>query len=1073
MRSRLRRLLIRAPIPVAVLLSLAAGAWAYFSSTGTGHASNVTATLTVPSITSATPGPATASLSWTSVTGPGSGTVSYYVTRDGGAPAGNCPTSSSPSSVTSCTDSGLSLTTHNYTVTAVWRSWTATSTASPVQVTYGPATRLLLSPSSTTPNAGSADNLTITALDAYGDTVASYTGSHSLTFGGASVIGGNTPTVVSASGSAVAFGTATSLSFTNGVATVSSSSNGVMTLYKAETASITVSDGSISNGTGTSVTVSPLSASSLQLGASSTTPAAGATDNLTITAQDTYGNTATSYTGSESLVFGGPNLSPTGVHPTVTNYSGSAISFGSTTTISFSSGVATVSSSSNGVMTLYKAETASITVSDGSISNGTGTSVTVSPTAAAGVSLSAASTTPTAGSTDNVTVTSVDTYGNTVTSYNGSTSATFSGASTIGTHHPTVSNSSGTAIQFGSSTTLNFVSGVASVSGSNNGVMILYKAESASINVTTGSFTSNTVSVTVSPGSLGALALSAATQTPTAGASDNLTIISYDSYGNTLTTSTGPGSVTFSGASTIGSYHPTVTNNSGSPVAFGSSTTLNFTNGVSTTSGSSNGVMTLCKAESASITATLNGVTSNSLSVTVSPTSAAGLSLSAASTTPPAGAADNLTVTSVDSFGNTVTSFNGTTTATFSGASAIGTYHPTVTNSSGTAIAFGSSTTLNFVNGVASVSGSSNGAMTLYKAETAGVTVTASGFTSNTLSVTVSAAGAANLGLNATSTTLAAGASDNLTVSAADTYTNPITGSLSATFSGANTIGSNHPTVSNSSGTAIQFGSATTLSFSNGIAFVSGSNNGVMKLYKAETASVAVTINGASSSPVSITVSPGTAAALSLGAASTTPAAGAADNLTITAQDPYGNTATSYTGSKSLTFGGASTSPSGAHPTVRNSSGSAINFGSITAITFSSGVATVSSSSNGVMTLVKAQSASITVSDGTVYTGTGLSVTVAAPLTPSSLAYVDNTTATADQVTGSTSANATVTATETAGDHVNNTYTAAAGAGGAFTINVEAYNGSSTHLTMTYSVVASDAYGNQSSAGTISFNDTK
>ena len=125
------------------------------------------------------------------------------------------------------------------------------------------------------------------------------------------------------------------------------------------------------------------------------------------------------------------------------------------------------------------------------------------------------------------------------------------------------------------------------------------------------------------------------------------------------------------------------------------------------------------------------------------------------------------------------------------------------------------------------------------------------------------------------------------------------------------------------------------------------------------------------------------------------------------------------------------------------------------------------------MTLYKAQAASITVTDGSIANGTGLAVTVAAPLTPSSLAYVDNTTTTADQVTGNTSASATVTATETAGDHVNNSYTATATVGGAFTINVEAYNGSSIHLTMTYSVVATDAYGNQSSAGTVSSNDTK
>src|SRR5262249_22615940 len=49
----------------------------------------------------------------------------------------------------------------------------------------------------------------------------------------------------------------------SGVASVSSSANGVMTLVKAGASSITVSDGSISNGSGLAVTVSPGTAAKL------------------------------------------------------------------------------------------------------------------------------------------------------------------------------------------------------------------------------------------------------------------------------------------------------------------------------------------------------------------------------------------------------------------------------------------------------------------------------------------------------------------------------------------------------------------------------------------------------------------------------------------------------------------------------------------------------------------------------------------------------------------------------------------------------------------------------------------
>ena len=82
---------------------------------------------------------------------------------------------------------------------------------------------------------------------------------------------------------------------------------------------------------------------------------------------------------------------------------------------------------------------------------------------------------------------------------------------------------------------------------------------------------------------------------------------------------------------------------------------------------------------------------------------------------------------------------------------------------------------------------------------------------------------------------------------------------------------------------------------------------------------------------------------LKLTAASATPTAGAADQLHVTAVDLYGNTAVAYTGSKDLTFRRRHNGPNGTVATVNNG-GSAINFGSTTAITFSSGVASEASS---------------------------------------------------------------------------------------------------------------------------------
>lgn len=370
---------------LAVMLSsvLAGGAFAYFSSSGVGSASAAVKTLSAPTISAATPGGGTVALTWGAVTAPGPGTVTYSVKRDGGEVGGNCPSTAEPESVVTCTDSGVAIGNHTYTVTARWRSWSATSSAFAAKVTFGEATDLALTAASTTPGAGVADNLTITALDEVGNTVTTYASSHSLIFSGASKSpGGTAPTVVNASGTAVAFGSATAITFTKGVATVASSKNGVMKLYAAGAASVTVSDGSISDETPLALTVAPGAATKLSLAAATTTPTAGVADNLTTTALDAYGNTATSYTGSHNLTFSGASSSPSATLPTVADSSGAAINFGSATAITFTNGIATVSSSKNGSMKLYKAETAAIGVSDGSISTAATVVVTVAATTA-------------------------------------------------------------------------------------------------------------------------------------------------------------------------------------------------------------------------------------------------------------------------------------------------------------------------------------------------------------------------------------------------------------------------------------------------------------------------------------------------------------------------------------------------------------------------------------------------------------------------------------------------------------------------------------------------------------------
>ena len=284
--SHLRGLRRIAVTTVVALTWLAPGSSAYWSNAGEVSASASLATLPAPTISGATPGAETVELTWSAVTPPGSGTVEYYVTRDGGAPSSGCPSSSSRSTATSCTDTGVSIGTHEYAVTAVWRTWTATSTAKSVAVTFGPASHFQLEAASTTPTAGESDNLTITAEDASNNTVGTYSGTHSLIFEGASEApNGEEPVVLDKSGVERRFGEATEITFTEGKATVSSATNGVMKLYKAEAAHIKVKEGSLNNGTGLAVTVKAAATKKLAMSALSEQTAATAII-VTLTATD-------------------------------------------------------------------------------------------------------------------------------------------------------------------------------------------------------------------------------------------------------------------------------------------------------------------------------------------------------------------------------------------------------------------------------------------------------------------------------------------------------------------------------------------------------------------------------------------------------------------------------------------------------------------------------------------------------------------------------------------------------------------------------------------------------------------
>jgi hypothetical protein len=496
------------------LLAVALGgsALAYFSSEGSGSASAAVTKLTAPTISAATPAAGgTVTLTWGAVTPPGTGSVTYFVSRDGGNPAGTCPTAAAPTTVITCKDSGVAVGEHVYRVTALWETWTAVGGTKTANVTIGETTQFTISGSTAAPAAGGAVNLTITAKDAGNSTVTTYTGSHSLIFSGASASpGNNAPTVANSSGTAVAFGSATALTFTAGVATINTTKNGVLKIYKAGAANVTASEGAVTTPTPLALTVSPAAASKYVLAAANPTPAAGAAANLTVTAQDAYGNTATSYTGSHSLVFSGASASPGGNLPTVADSSGSEIAFGSATAIVFSEGVAVGGEGVGGAMKLFKSGSTAVKATEGSITTPTAVTVTVSPDAAAKLVLTSSTATPVAAANFNLTTTAQDAYGNTATAYAGTKSITFSGASASPSGAlPTVVNNAGTIVNFGSATALTFTAGVAAVGASKNGYAKLNKAGATSVSATDGTLTTPApLALTVSVGAASKLALS-------------------------------------------------------------------------------------------------------------------------------------------------------------------------------------------------------------------------------------------------------------------------------------------------------------------------------------------------------------------------------------------------------------------------------------------------------------------------------------------------------------------------------------------------------------------------------------
>jgi len=393
----------------------------------------------------------------------------------------------------------------SYTLTATpsGMSGVAAANSSSFTVSAGTASTFTV----TTPGtqtAGIAFNDVITAYDAYNNIATGYGGAQPITFSGPLASPSSTsPTYP------------ITVTFASGVGTASN-----IKLVDAQSTTLTATQGSIA-GASASFMVVAGNAGQLSVNAPPTAAAGSSATGITLTAQDLYGNTATTYaTGNHTITWSGPPNSPAPANdvPTLP-----------TSTVSFANGVNTTPLSA----TFYFAGINTLTATDSSSDTGSDT-VAVAPLGAATFSVANPGN-RTVGTAFSDAITAIDSYGNTATSYTGVQAITFSGPA----NSPNL-----TSPVYPVSVT--FTSGLGTASG-----MTLFDAQSTALTATQNSIAGTSGSFTMGPGTAQALGFTAqpsGATAITAAFSIQPVVATEDAFGNTVsgtnnvTLTTGTGS---------------------------------------------------------------------------------------------------------------------------------------------------------------------------------------------------------------------------------------------------------------------------------------------------------------------------------------------------------------------------------------------------------------------------------------------------------------------------------------------------------------------------------------------------
>ncbi|MEO5970666.1 MAG: hypothetical protein ABIQ95_12120, partial [Bdellovibrionia bacterium] len=480
--------------------------------------------------------------------------------------------------------------THSITVTDTTYNYVDGSQTG-IILAAGAASSLVLTGYAANTTAGASNGFTVAAKDIYGNTAVSYQGTVQFTSSDISAV------------------LPSNYTFVPGDAGVK---NFAATLRTSGTRSITVTDtitGSLTSSQ-TGISVASASAVSYTVSGYPSTTTAGVASNLTVTAKDTYGNTATSYVGTVALT----SSDPAATLPS--NY----------TFVSGDAGVKVLN------VTLKTSGSRSITATDtvtGSIT-GSQSGIVVSAASASTIVVSGHAASITAGSSNTFTSSVRDVYGNVKTTY-------------VGTVHFT--SSDGAAVLPADYTYVAGDLGVRTFSAT------LKTSGTQSITVTdtvTGSITGSQTGITVTSAAAASLILAGYATTTAAGTSNSFSVTAKDTYGNTATDYLGTVNFTSSDPSAV------------LPTDY---TFLAGDAGVKTFAA------TLKTSGSRSITATdtvTGSLTSSQTGITVTPIAAVSLTVSGYPSSTTAGVANNLTVTAKDTYGNTATSYLGTVAITSS-----------------------------------------------------------------------------------------------------------------------------------------------------------------------------------------------------------------------------------------------------------------------------------------------------------------------------------------------------------------------------------------------------------------------